>query len=191
MTKIAIVESDPFTRQAIQTLLAGQKNFIDCHVISPQEAKDFSTASTFWIGPDGKDAGLAERHCFAKPLRIGALLDRIRNFSAAQKNKNSEESFIQVGSYVLDRGNNNLRHLKTQEVIRLTEKETHILEFLARDPGKIIDRRALLDEVWGYAENVETHTLETHIYRLRQKIEKDPAAPVLLLTQEQGYCLKI
>lgn len=191
MIKIAIVESDPFTRQAIQTLLAGQKSLDGCCVIAPQAAKDFPAQAIFWIGPGGKEAGIAERHCFAKPLRIGALLDRVRNFSAAEKNKKHGKDFIQIGSYALDRSNNDLRHLKTQDIIRLTEKEAHILEFLARDPGKIIDRRALLDEVWGYAENVETHTLETHIYRLRQKIEKDPAAPVLLLTQEQGYSLKV
>lgn len=75
--------------------------------------------------------------------------------------------------------------------VRLTEKETSILVCLSRAGGKAVSRQALLDDVWAYAEGVETHTLETHIYRLRQKIEKDPAKPECLLTLEDGYALAL
>ena len=73
--------------------------------------------------------------------------------------------------------------------IRLTEKETNILKFLLRSADVIVARDTLLHEVWGYNANVTTHTLETHIYRLRQKIEPDPARVSLLITESGGYKL--
>jgi DNA-binding response OmpR family regulator len=73
--------------------------------------------------------------------------------------------------------------------VRLTEKETSILKFLYRASEKMVTRETLLTEVWGYNTGVTTHTLETHIYRLRQKIEKDPARAELLITETGGYKL--
>ena len=73
--------------------------------------------------------------------------------------------------------------------IRLTEKETAILRFLYRAGQSVISREVLLREVWGYNSNVTTHTLETHIYRLRQKIERDPTKAQLLVTAAGGYKL--
>ena len=73
--------------------------------------------------------------------------------------------------------------------IRLTEKETNILKFLYRATEGVVARDVLLHEVWGYNANVTTHTLETHIYRLRQKIEKDPSNAELLVTETGGYKL--
>ncbi len=77
------------------------------------------------------------------------------------------------------------------EAVRLTDKEVGILACLAQAKGAAVGRQELLDRVWSYAEGVETHTLETHIYRLRQKIEPDPANPVILLTAEQGYSVPV
>ena len=73
--------------------------------------------------------------------------------------------------------------------MRLTEKETAILRYLYRAAHKPVSRETLLQEVWGYNSGVTTHTLETHIYRLRQKIEKDAAAPGILVTEAGGYKL--
>jgi DNA-binding response OmpR family regulator len=73
--------------------------------------------------------------------------------------------------------------------IRLTEKEAAILKFLYRAGTRAVARQVLLNEVWGYNAAVTTHTLETHIYRLRQKIEPDPANARLLVTEGGGYRL--
>ena len=74
--------------------------------------------------------------------------------------------------------------------IRLTEKENDILKFLYQNLKTIVSREILLHEVWGYNSKVTTHTLETHIYRLRQKIEIDPANACFLITETGGYRLK-
>ena len=76
---------------------------------------------------------------------------------------------------------------KTQQKLKLTDKERDILLTLIGAGGQPVTRQALLDEVWAYAPGVETHTLETHIYRLRQKIEADPADPRIVLTDDAGY----
>jgi DNA-binding response OmpR family regulator len=73
--------------------------------------------------------------------------------------------------------------------IRLTEKEAAILKFLYRAGARAVARQVLLNEVWGYNAGVSTHTLETHIYRLRQKIEPDPTNVRLLITEGGGYRL--
>lgn len=75
------------------------------------------------------------------------------------------------------------------ETLRLTEKEVAILSFLKAADGKKVSRDDLLHHVWSYVREVETHTLETHIYRLRQKIEDDPSSPKIIITQEDGYRL--
>ena len=76
-----------------------------------------------------------------------------------------------------------------EKKVRLTEKETAILKYLYRAGAKVVGRDVLLAEVWGYNSGVTTHTLETHIYRLRQKIEKDPSNAEILVTETGGYRL--
>ena len=73
--------------------------------------------------------------------------------------------------------------------IKLTEKETAILKFLYRAGGKTVSREDMLGEVWGYSAAVNTHTLETHIYRLRQKIEDSPRESKIVITEPGGYRL--
>ena len=73
--------------------------------------------------------------------------------------------------------------------VRLTDKECRILKYLLRANAAPVDRNTLLADVWGFSSGVTTHTLETHIYRLRQKMEADPANPQLLLTDRGAYRL--
>ena len=121
-----------------------------------------------------------------KPFRFAVLLARIR--AHLRSHESSDDAMFQIGGYSFRPG---LKHLvgPAGAKLRLTEKETAILRFLYRAGDQVVDRETLLREVWGYNSNVSTHTLETHIYRLRQKIEADPAHAQLLVTEAGGYRL--
>jgi DNA-binding response OmpR family regulator len=122
----------------------------------------------------------------AKPFRFSVLLARIR--VQLRSHEQSENAVFHIGPYQF-RPAQKLLLDSAKKKVRLTEKETNILKYLYRAGGKPVARDELLAEVWGYNAGVTTHTLETHIYRLRQKIEPDAAAAQLLLTEAGGYRL--
>jgi DNA-binding response OmpR family regulator len=121
-----------------------------------------------------------------KPYKFAVLLARIR--AQLRSHEHSEGAVFRLGAYEF-RPAAKLLVDDHQKKIRLTEKETNILKYLYRAGEKPVSREELLAEVWGYNAGVTTHTLETHVYRLRQKIEQDPANARLLLTEAGGYKL--
>jgi DNA-binding response OmpR family regulator len=121
-----------------------------------------------------------------KPFRFSVLLARIR--AALRQHDQSEDVVFTIGPYSFQPAAKILESTDGGKV-RLTDKETSILKYLYRQGPKTITRDVLLKEVWGYNNRVTTHTLETHIYRLRQKIERDPSNARLLVTEEGGYRL--
>jgi len=121
-----------------------------------------------------------------KPFKFSVLLARIR--AQLRQHEQSEDAVFTIGDYTFKPASKMLIDEKGSK-IRLTEKETSILKFLFRAGEKVVSRDVLLHEVWGYNAGVTTHTLETHIYRLRQKIEKDPSNAELLITETGGYKL--
>ncbi len=133
----------------------------------------------------GLDAGANDY--VAKPFRFGILLARVR--AHLRSHEQSEDAVFQIGSYTFKPAMKLLENENEKKKVRLTEKETAILKYLYRSGDKVVSRDVLLDEVWGYNAGVATHTLETHIYRLRQKIETDPSDAKLLVTETGGYRL--
>ena len=133
----------------------------------------------------GLDAGANDY--VTKPFKLGVLLARMR--AQLRTHEQSEDATFAIGPYSFRPAQKLLLHESTRKKVRLTEKETAILKFLLRAGAKPVGRDVLLDQVWGYNAGVTTHTLETHIYRLRQKIETDPAKASLLLTEAGGYRL--
>lgn len=123
-----------------------------------------------------------------KPFKFPVLLARLR--AQLRQHEQSEDAVFQIGPYSF-RPAAKLLTDAADNRIRLTEKETNILKFLYRAGGRTTDRETLLREVWGYNAGVTTHTLETHVYRLRQKIEADPADARILLTEAGGYRLDL
>jgi DNA-binding response OmpR family regulator len=121
-----------------------------------------------------------------KPFKFPVLLARIR--AQLRQHEQSEDAVFAVGPYSFRPGAKMLVD-EEEKKIRLTEKETNILKFLYRAGGRTVERDTLLREVWGYNAGVTTHTLETHIYRLRQKIEPDPGNARILVTETGGYRL--
>jgi DNA-binding response OmpR family regulator len=134
----------------------------------------------------GLDAGANDY--VAKPFRLGVLIARIR--AQLRTYEHSEDAVYTIGPYSFRPSAKLLVHGAKGQKVRLTDKETAILKFLLRAGAKPVGRDVLLDQVWGYNAAVTTHTLETHVYRLRQKIEADPADAKILVTEGGGYRLK-
>jgi DNA-binding response OmpR family regulator len=133
----------------------------------------------------GLDSGANDY--IAKPFRLAELLARLR--AQLRLFENSEDAVFTIGPYTFRPSAKLLQEAARNRRIRLTEKEAAILKFLYRAGTKPVARQVLLNEVWGYNAAVTTHTLETHIYRLRQKIEPDPSNARLLVTEGGGYRL--
>jgi len=121
-----------------------------------------------------------------KPFKFNVLLAHIR--AQLRSHEQSEDAVFGIGPYEFRPAAKMLLDPRGRK-IRLTDKETNILKYLYRAGGKVISREELLTEVWGYNAGVTTHTLETHVYRLRQKVELDPGDPQILLTDQGGYRL--
>jgi DNA-binding response OmpR family regulator len=132
----------------------------------------------------GLDAGANDY--IAKPFKLPVLLARMR--AQLRQHEQSEDAVFSVGPYTF-RPAMKLLMDEAERKIRLTEKETNILKYLYRANAQVVPRDVLLHEVWGYNAGVTTHTLETHIYRLRQKIEPDPSNARILVTEAGGYRL--
>ena len=141
-------------------------------------------------GPEkNQEDGKAKIDTLALPLRAGALLERLRRHLGRRPGEGVSVQ-IAVGPYTLSVETGRLSDARgLRAAFMLTGKERDILLYLHERRGAIVPRRELLEVVWGYSEGLETHTLETHIYRLRQKIEDDPARPQFLLTEDSGYRL--
>ncbi|MBL4692617.1 MAG: response regulator transcription factor [Magnetovibrio sp.] len=134
------------------------------------------------------DAGASD--CICKPFKFGVLMARIR--AQIRQFEHSEEAQLNVGRFVFNGGAKTLlfQEAGTDEIIRLTDKEAQIIKFLYLHRDRLVSREELLGEVWGYNAGISTHTLETHVYRLRQKMETDPSEVKILVTEPGGYRLR-
>ncbi|MET4700470.1 DNA-binding response OmpR family regulator [Constrictibacter sp. MBR-5] len=133
----------------------------------------------------GLDAGANDY--ITKPFRMNILLARLR--AHLRQHEQSEDAVFAIGPYSFRPSAKTLSRGENGAKIRLTEKEAAILKYLYRAGRRVVPRETLLHEVWGYHPEVTTHTLETHVYRLRQKIERDPARAEMLVTEQGGYKL--
>ena len=122
-----------------------------------------------------------------KPFQFGVLLARIR--AQLRQHERREDAGFSIGPYTFRPSAKLLVDNESGKKIRLTEKESAILKYMLRSANMIVSRDVLLNEVWGYNSGLDTHTLESHVYRLRQKIERDPSNAALLVTEPGGYRL--
>jgi DNA-binding response OmpR family regulator len=133
----------------------------------------------------GLDAGANDY--VTKPFRLNVLLARLR--AQLRQSERRDDAVFAIGPYTFRPGAKLMTDASGRKKVRLTEKETAILRYLYHAGDRAIGRATLLGEVWGYNAGVTTHTLETHVYRLRQKIERDPANAEILVTEPGGYRL--
>ena len=126
-------------------------------------------------------------HYVPKPFKIGVLLNSLR--TCIREHEQSHNAVFKIGPYTFRPAIKTMVDTETEKKVRLTDKETAIVKFLYLAKERVVSRDDLLGEVWGYNAGVTTHTLETHVYRLRQKIEIDPSNADLLVTESNGYRL--
>ena len=204
--RVLLVDSDPLLRASLAEQLSGLYDIIAagsiaearaalaapcaCAIIDPHLAggEEFAREllagmSVLLLGADAASAPGLER--IAKPFRFSTLLARLQ--ALAGRHGANESTPLHIGPYLFRPAAKLLTEGDTRK-IRLTEKETNILKFLHQAAGTV-PRQTLLHEVWGYNPAVTTHTLETHIYRLRRKIEENPGEAKILVTEEGGYRL--
>ena len=133
----------------------------------------------------GLDSGAND--FLVKPFRLAELTARLR--AQIRAHETSEDAVLVIGPYHFRPGARTLHDPIDGRRIRLTDKEASVLEYLYRSGMKPVARQTLLREVWGYAKGASTHTVETHIYRLRRKIEPDASSVRILVNEEGGYRL--
>jgi len=118
----------------------------------------------------------------SQPIHFLDLLHNLESLPYSQE--------IQFVHFAVDLREKILKNLKTEFSQRITEKECQLLRFFYQNKGKELSKDILLKEIWGYHPEAETHTLETHIYRLRQKLEEDSNNPEIIINGKDGYILK-
>jgi DNA-binding response OmpR family regulator len=123
----------------------------------------------------------------ARPVRLAEFEARLR--AHLRQHETSDSAVLRIGTYYFHASERWLHDPATDRFIRLTSKEAAALRHLYRAAGQTVSQSTLLRNVWGYAADIQTHTLQTHIYRLRHKIERDPAKPLIILAVNGGYSL--
>lgn len=147
------------------------------------EAEESTAHGLLCTSPKGEaDLPSVDFSKLSKPLRISDLLSLLNNLPYSHK--------ITFSHYSLDFREKILTNLKTHTTSRLTGKECQLLRFFYQSKGEELSKGTILKEIWGYHPDTDTHTLETHIYRLRQKLEEDPNDPKILLNGKKGYWIQ-
>lgn len=186
MTKkcIRLALSQPALAGAIEEQFALLPDF---HIVSEDADLTISDEAS----ADGTTLVLGRSGTLAFPVRLGAVVDQARYLlSGRERLAAAGVGTLELGPFLLHAEESQLVHKQSGEVVRLTDKERLFLLTLYESPDRSLDRRSLLEDVWGYAKDTETHTLETHLYRLRQKLEIHGASD--LIASEGGlYRLKI
>ncbi len=145
-------------------------------------------APVFFLTKDENLNPAGASHVFIKPFKLFNFLDMLR--AGINRFENSCDGYLSFNRYQLRPTKKEIVNLKNGEHIKLTEKEVAMIKYLYNSKGRIVGKNELLQEVWGYNPDVTTHTIETHIYRLRQKVEHDNPDAQMIMTEEGGYLLK-
>ncbi len=127
-------------------------------------------------------------HLIIKPFKLSYFLDELQ--SSINIFENSENGYLIFNRYIVRPVKKDIFNQRNGELTKLTEKEVAVIKYLYKAGNKIVSKNDLLQDVWGYAPDVTTHTIETHIYRLRQKVEHEDPEAQLILTVDGGYQLK-
>lgn len=145
----------------------------------------------FWLTSQDEESvtDAACNHIFYKPFSLDAFLNELK--SSINRFENSTDGYLRFNDYILRPVKKEILNRRNSEVLKLTEKEVAIIKYLYKAKDRIVSKNELLQEVWGYSPDVSTHTVETHVYRLRQKVEQEDLSAQLIITLDGGYQLKV
>jgi DNA-binding response OmpR family regulator len=189
--KVLLVDDDDALRQSLGEQLRLHEEFQTIEADNGTSALDLAKGEYF----DAilLDVGLPDMDGreVCRLMRRNGVKSPIIMLTAAESDSDTilGLAVFTIGPYTFRPSAKMLIHGETQKKVRLTEKETAILKYLYRSGNIVVGRDTLLGEVWGYNAGVTTHTLETHVYRLRQKIEAEPSNAEILVTEPGGYRL--
>ena len=191
MSRFYVIDSDPVCRQALEGLVKNIGSPVQCQAsVSPQAQQQPGDVYVV-LGARGEKAPSVidgvHVSMIPKPVRAGEVLEALRRFDRPAGQGSAD---LVIGAYELNTLLHELKDTASGRILRLTEKESRVLSLLAGAGHGGLPRLALMQAVWGYDESIETHTLETHIYRLRQKLEGENFS-IVLLTHADGYALAV
>lgn len=183
--RLLLIDSEPAARQTLAEVLESAGYAVTASATLPESADaDLILADPAQLA--GRTTDGIPVVALSKPVRLGPLLARVEDM-LARRPAGGQATAIGPWRFLAA---SRLLEGEAGRKVRLTDKESAILEHLIKTGG-VVTRETLLAEVWGYSAAITTHTLETHIYRLRRKIEPDPANATLLITEPGGYRLSI
>ena len=179
----------------LQALVAEQlSRFKELEMVGQETAPDLiiSRTKTPEKVPHLLLGGKIEEDCevLSLPLRLGDLTDRVR-YMLSGRDRFAQNGTVAFRQFELNALDGTLFDMERDVSVRLTDKEKLLILSLYGAENNALDRASLLQQVWSYAENAETHTLETHLYRLRQKLEESLGITDLIVTKDGIYTLKI
>lgn len=146
-------------------------------------------APMFLLTSTPDDIKLSNIEIIEKPFSLGLFIDNLK--SCLNVYENSSDGYLVFNRYIVRPIKKDIFNQRSNEIVKLTEKEVAILKYLYKAQDKIVTKNELLQEVWGYSPDVSTHTVETHVYRLRQKVEHEDETAQLIITLDGGYQLKV
>ncbi len=155
----------------------------------PSKVHDYGKTPIVLLSSNNDVFDTSHIQVLAKPIKLSVFLDTINAFINIFAN--SADGIISFNQYELNSGSKEVKNLRNEVVTKITEREVAVLKYLYKHSGKTISKSELLSEVWGYSFDTTTHTIETHIYRLRQKIEMGNKDYQIIITQDNGYRLKL
>lgn len=122
-----------------------------------------------------------------KPFSFAELIARVKALSRRQVQAHDEPELV-CGDLVLDLARREAR--RGDQVIELTAKEFQLLEYLMRNPGRVLTRTQILDHVWGYNFDSFSNVVDIYVHYLRNKIDRDFPEPMIKTVRGVGYTLK-
>ena len=186
---LKFIEEEHFDAIILGTILSDMDGYQLCQLMRRNEV---TSPIIILVDPHDDANGPLEpqigaTECMVKPFRYNVLLAKLRAY--IRSHEKTESLALKIGPYKFHPQKKLLLDEAGLNTIQLTDKEAQILKCLYRAGNRIVSRDVLLERVWGYNAEVATHTLETHVYRLRQKIELEPSRARLLVTEAGGYRL--